>query len=926
MFRSTTHHKAACTTPMMSSGTLLMKFALWLSVAVVLVGRSSGAILAGETAEFFRAVNLNGPAITIDGHRWEGRDSQNYVCKDKAIDRQDVSLDPPTDADRASMIRSSRWGGNRIELINLPPIMLTVFLYVWEDNDPETFELRLNGKVVVPNFNSGGAGQWKKLGPWYVEATKGSLELTSQGGAANFSGIELWRGKHDGVNDPPITAEQLIFFETRIRPLLVKHCYECHSSESSELQGGLLVDSWATIRSGGTNGPAVVPGDVDRSLLIQAVRHQDAMEMPPEGKLSDAEIADLENWVRSGAPDPRLDATRFARKKIDVNQAKEFWSLRPLAQPAVPQSKDTLWPRSEIDHFIAAELDKHQLTPVGDADKRTLIRRATYDLTGLPPSPEEVVAFVADDSAGAFKRVVDRLLDSPRYGERWGRHWMDLVRYADTAGDNSDYPIPQAYLYRNYIIDSFNADKPYDQFLREQIAGDLLPADSDLLRNEQTIATGYLAISRRFGSVIKNYPQHLTIEDSLDNLGRTVLGLTIACARCHDHKFDPISQDDYYGLYGILQSTRYPFPGIELDKVPRDLVPLVKHGQPSQKLAYAMAEAKSEDAQVHLRGEPNKLGDTVPRRFPEVLGGQTLADDEAKQSGRLQLAQWLTSSDNPLVARVMVNRIWQYHFGTGIVKTPSDFGARGAAPTHPELLDWLAWRFIDQGWSIKALHREIMHSRVYQLSSQDAGNAAAMQIDPSNDRHWRFNRQQLDAESLRDTMLWLSGDLDLEIPREPHPFPPEDKWGYTQHHPFRDSYDSNKRSVYLMMARLNSRPFFTTFDGADQNASTEARDSSVTTVQSLYLLNDEFVHAQASKFAARMISARSSPEDRVSYAYERIFGRPTTDHERELVIRWMRSIDNEFNDSQSDRQAADQQAWTAFARAMLRTNEFLYID
>ncbi len=899
-----------------------------LSLALLLVFAIThlSVCASAETAVFFRGLNLNGPAVTIDGNRWEGQDSVNYVCNDKAFEAQNVPLLPATDADRARMIRSSRWNGNRVELKNLPSGVFTVFLYVWEDNRSETYEIRLDGRTVLPRFHSGKTGQWQKLGPWHVEVSKGTIELVSKGGAANFSGIEIWRGRHDGADDPPISADQLALFEGRIRPLLIKHCYECHSSESEELQGGLLVDSRPTMRRGGDSGPALIPGDSDASLLIQAVRYENGMEMPPDEKLSAAEIADLERWVADGAADPRSDATRFVRKKVDVQAARQFWSLRPVVDPPVPQPRDADWPESDIDRFIAAELEKPDLQFVADADKRTLIRRATYDLTGLPPSPADIHNFLADDSPQAWQHVVDRLLDSPHYGERWGRHWMDLVRYADTAGDNSDFPVPQAYLYRNYIIDSLNADKPYDQFLREQIAGDLLPAGSDEQRNQQLIATGYLAISRRFGSLSENYPQHLTIEDTLDNISRTMLGMTVTCARCHDHKFDPISQDDYYGLYGILQSTQYPFPGIELEQKPRDFVPLFENGKPGQSLAYAMAEGHAADAAVQLRGDPEKLGEIIPRRFPEVLGGQMLSADESKHSGRLQLGQWLTAADNPLTSRVIVNRVWQYHFGEGLVKTPSDFGKRGLPPTHPQLLDWLASRFMADGWSLKKLHRRIMLSRTYRLSSQGEGNPAAMQSDPNNDWHWRFNRQQLDAESLRDTLLWLSGDLELGTPRQPHPFPPADQWKYTQHHPFRDSYDSNHRSVYLMMARLNARPFFTTFDGADANASSAIRDTSVTTVQSLYLLNDEWVHANAEKLADRWMQVSAEHAERLTYAFESIVGRPPAAAEHQEVTQWMRAMNDDLKTAHQASEERERATWSAFARAMLRTNEFLYVD
>lgn len=850
-----------------------------------------------STATFYRGLNLNGPPVTIDGQRWEGKDAKHYLCKDKAFEAQQVNLLPSTDAERALMIRSSRWGGNRIELADVPNGRYSVFLYVWEDNNPETYDIAVNGREVKHRYNSGSEGRWERLGPWFTEVEDKKIVITSRGGAANFSGIEVWRGEHDGENVQVLSAEALTFFEQRIRPLFVERCYECHSEQSEEVAGRLLVDSAPTIRRGGVSGAAVVPGDLEHSLLITAVRYEnDEIQMPPDGKLSDVEIASLEEWVRMGAPDPRRSATRIPAKSIDVEKAREFWSFKPLANPVPPVVQDATWPVNDLDRFILAALERRKLAPVGQADKRTLIRRATFDLTGLPPTPADIDAFLNDQSPQAFERVVDRLLGSRQYGERWGRHWMDLVRYADTAGENSDYPIPQVYRYRNYIIDSFNSDKPYDEFLQEQIAGDLLPAASDAEQNEHTIATGYLAISRRFGSVIENYPQHLTIEDTIDNLGRVVLGLTLSCTRCHDHKFDPLLQTDYYGLYGIFESTKYAFPGIELDKVPRDFVALVKDGKPSEELAYAVADDQVGDAYLQIRGEPTQPGDLVPRKFPDLFGGQRLSDEQSRQSGRLQLAQWLTDRDNPLTARVMANRIWQYHFGSGLVKTPSDFGSRGQLPTHPELLDWLATRFMESNWSIKYMHRLIMNSRTYQLDSKSDTTLSSSiilhppSIDPNNELHWRFSRHRLDAESLRDALLMISGELDASMMVEPHPFPPVEKWQFTQHHPFRDSYDSNRRSVYLMTARLNAKPFFTTFDGADRNASTAIRDSSVTTVQALYLLNDEFIHRCATAFSGRLLREEENSADRLKAAFESTIGRPPSDNERSIADEFLRQL------------------------------------
>ena len=885
-----------------------------------------------EQAQFFRGLNLNGPPVTIDGYAWEGKGSPHYSCRDKAFEAQSVNLLPSTDPDRAQMIRSSRWGGNRVELSNIPAGRYSVFLYVWEDNQSETYNVSINDLPVLNGYNSGRAGHWDKLGPWFVNSKNDQIIITTSGGSANFSGIEIWRGEHDGANTAPIPDDQLAFFERKIRPLLIEHCYDCHSEKSDNVEGHLLVDSAPTMLRGGTAGPAIIPGDPEHSLLIEAVRYNNQdIAMPPDGKLTKEQIASLEEWIRMGAPDPRQSTTTIPMKTIDVAEAREFWSFRPVADPTVPTVKNADWPATDIDRFVLAELERRKLDPVHNASKRKLIRRATFDLIGLPPAPAEIQAFINDTSPQAFEIVVERLLASPQYGERWGRHWMDLVRYADTAGENSDFPIPQAYLYRNYIIDAFNSDKPYDEFLREQIAGDLLPAASDVERNEHTVATGYIAISRRFGSVIENYPQHLTIEDTIDNMSRVILGLTVSCARCHDHKFDPILQTDYYGLYGIFKSTKYAFPGIELDKKPRDFVPLLSAGQPSGAVAYAVVDGVAGDAPLQIRGEPQQPGDVIPRKFPDLLGGQRLTQAQARHSGRLQLAQWLTDRENPLTARVMINRIWQDHFGAGLVKTPSDFGARGQPPTHPELLDWLAMRFMESGWSIKHMHRLMMNSRIYQLDSTAGGSddnrQPGLAADPENALRWRFSRRRLDAESLRDTLLLLSGDLDGTKMNEPHPFPAAEKWEYTQHHPFRDSYDSNRRSVYLMTARLNANSFFTTFDGADRNASTSKRDSSVTSVQSLYLLNNEWVHQRAALFAQRLIRERDNDEARLRLAFELALGRPPSSEDTEIAKTFMQTIRPKLaTDEETSQAAVDSECWTSFARALFRTNEFLYID
>jgi hypothetical protein len=884
-----------------------------------------------EPATFFRGINLAGPAVEIDGNLWVAGDSPGIKVNGGAFENQSVALVPPTDESRAAMIRSSRWGGSLdIEIQDVPRGWYQLFLYVWEDNHSTTFQLQVNDRQVVERFSSGSQGQWHRLGPFPTEAKDSSLKVSARGGDANVSGIEIWSGRGPlpsltptgFVTDP--TPEQLAFFESKIRPLLIDRCYECHNAEADELGGGLLLDSRKGILVGGDSGKPVIAMQPQESLLMRAVSYTDPhLRMPPDEPLSKDEIESLKTWISMGLPDPRTDDTIAIyreRTAIDWDAVRQFWSLRPIANPSPPAVNASSWPRTSVDRFVLARMEANGLSPVEDADKRTLIRRATFDLIGLPPSPEEVDAFLNDDSPDAFNKVVDRLLESRHYGERWGRYWLDVVRYSDTAGDNSDFPIPQMTLYRDWVFNAFNRDLPYDEFVRQQLAGDLLPSDSSKDRNEKLIATGYIANARRFGSRVDDYPQHLTIEDTLDNLGRSFLASTINCARCHDHKFDPFTTEDYYALYGIFHSTRYPWPGIELEQKQRDLVPLI--GDDAKKmtptaLAYAVQDAKViEDAAVQIKGNPANLGERVPRRFLTVLGGETLADDDLS-SGRMQLAEWIVSPNNPLAMRVIVNRVWLHHFGKGLVSTPNDFGRQGKPPTHPELLDWLASEFRMSGYSIKALHRTIMLSRVYQLSSQTS--APAVDLDPTNEWLSSFPRRRLDAEAIRDTLLLLAGTLDLS-PGEPHPFPPQNEWKFTQHNPFKAVYESNHRSVYLMTQRIQRHPYLAIFDGADPSASTPARMTSTTPIQSLYFLNDPMVHEQANRFAERIVAAASDDHDRLSFAFGHAIGREPNAREKEASLKFL----NQMRSSPDD---ADQLvAWQAMVRVIFRLNEFVYVD
>lgn len=789
----------------------------------------------------------------------------------------------------------------------------------------------------------------------------------------------------------PVSPEAAEFFEKKIRPLLDERCYECHSAEANKFKGGLRLDIRDGALKGGDSGPAVIPGKPEESLLIKAVRRADSdLIMPPKHKLSPEEVADLVAWVKMGAPDPRSETNApVTGYGVDLEAGKKFWSFQPIKKSPLPSVKNKRWSRNDVDRFILAKLEEKQLAPAADAEKRVLIRRATFDLIGLPPTPEEVDAFLADKSAKAFERVVDRLLASPHYGERWGRHWLDVVRYADTSGCNSDYPIPDAHKYRDYVIEAFNRDKPYDQFIREQIAGDLLPARTDEEKFERIIATGYLAIARRFGS--RNNEFHLTIEDTIDNVGKGVLGLSVSCARCHDHKFDPISNRDYYALYGIFNSTRYAFPGTEIYRHPKDFVALAKGTNvaaiakyqadlaaiddeieslkrqrialgkvtevedesdpkdpetkeklakvnaemkaararakelearpPDIPMAYAVAEGKPADAKIHKKGQPGSLGDTVPRGFPAVLGGQQLPKG-ATGSGRLELAGWLTEAKNPLTARVMVNRIWQHHFGRGIVPTSNDFGARGKPPTHPELLDYLAAGFMERGWSVKAMHKLIMLSRTYQMADDE--NERYARLDPNNDWLWRFNRRRLDAEEVRDAMLAVSGGLD-RTGAGAHAFPPQTEWNYTQHRPFVAVYATTHRSVYLMQQRIKKQPFLEMFDGADPNATTGERPVSTTPLQALFMMNDPLAHAEAERFAER-IAKVSDSKKRIDLAYRLAFGRPVTAEEMASSEEYLKQCAEELKQTDVPVEKQPRAAWVSYCRVLLSSNEFLFID
>ncbi|RUL87057.1 PSD1 and planctomycete cytochrome C domain-containing protein [Tautonia sociabilis] len=794
----------------------------------------------------------------------------------------------------------------------------------------------------------------------------------------------------------------LDFFETHIRPLLVEHCYSCHSADAPRLRGGLALDSREGLLQGGDLGPAIEPGDPENSLLLQAVRYSDELlRMPPSGKLPDRQIELLERWVVMGAPDPRSSqpddspSPAAGEPPAEEPSRDDLWSFHPPTEPDLPPVSDPSWPRTDLDRFILAALEENGLSPSPPADKRTLIRRASFDLLGLPPTPEQVAAFLADDSPDAFDRLVDRLLASPHYGERWGRHWLDVARYADSNGSDENVAHGNAWRYRDYVVDAFNRDLPYDRFLIEQLAGDLLPApESEPLadRNARLIATGFLVLGPKVLAEPDQRKMEMDIVDEqLDTVGRAFLGLTIGCARCHDHKFDPISSADYYGLAGIFKSTRtmdsfqtvarwhenaIASPddlrrqeaheqavaakeaeiaavveranarlvaeggeGFSLPEEPeslytederaelarlRDERKALQDSSPELPSAMGVAEGSVADIPIHIRGSHLSLGEVVPRRVPAALAGPGSPEFDPSRSGRLELARWMADPGHPLTARVMVNRVWRWHFGRGLVETTDNFGALGARPSHPELLDWLALRFVADGWSIKALHRRIMRSKTYQMSS--VFNPAAA-VDPDNRLHWRVDVRRLEAEAIRDALLAVAGLLDREVGGSLLTVKNRD---YFFNHTSKDqtSYDSDRRSLYLPVVRNHLYDVFQLFDSTDASVLNGDRDTTTIAPQALFLLNGDLVLRAAEHLADDLLS-RDGLDDpgRVLLLYERAYGRPPSPLECDRAVAALGRFAEVLGAEAGSDPGEDptRLVWQALCQAILASDEFVSI-
>jgi hypothetical protein len=779
------------------------------------------------------------------------------------------------------------------------------------------------------------------------------------------------------AEQPSPTAEQVAFFEKAIRPVLVKECYSCHSTTAKKVRGGLTLDTREGLRNGGDNGPAIIPGDARKSLLAEAIRHShDRLKMPPKKKLAPEVISDFEKWIAMGAPDPRSGTAKIVKAEIDIEKGRQFWAFQPPMCRAAPAVKNVDWPRNDIDYFLRAELEAKGIEPVPDADPRTLFRRLSFDLVGLPPAPEDVYRFVKDYAANpeeALEAAVDKLLASPQYGERWGRHWLDVARYAESSGRANNIAYPHAWRYRDYVIAAFNADKPYDRFIREQLAGDLLTAKDDTEKAELLTATGFLAIGPKTHN--ERNPRQFQMDladEQIDVTFQAFQGLTVACARCHDHKFDPIPQTDYYAVAGIFSSTEtcygtiriiqsnHPSPLVtlpktsaviaglppltterreEIDKQIKDtrdraskvtgqnafiqriflqarrsvlesqLAMYETNGTPKPLAMGVRERSYPSDGRVYIRGELDQPGETVKRGFPQVL--TAMQPGISTGSGRWELAESIASRDNPLTARVMANRIWLHLMGRGLVATPDNFGASGQRPSNLALLDHLALSFADYGWSVKKLIRTIVLSRAYRLSSQfDAKNFEA---DPDNVLVWRMPKRRLEAEALRDAMLAVSDRLDLTpLKGSPVVRGGEGPVGFRFRGGDLGGSDTH-RTVYMPIVRDLVPEALTLFDFPDPSLIIGERATTTVPAQSLYLMNNPFVIRQAEALADKLHAAGSDDASQIARAYEVCFSRPPS--EKELTTS--RKFLADYSQKKLGRPA-----WTALCQALLASAEF----
>lgn len=751
-------------------------------------------------------------------------------------------------------------------------------------------------------------------------------------------------------------AKNTEHFERRIRPLLIKHCYECHSEAAKEQQGGLILDRQSGWLKGGDTQSAIVPGEPDSSLLITAVRYtNEDLQMPPDGKLSLQEIRLLENWVQRGAAGPQDDLgdTEFSRlgdQDYLFDQAKTHWAFQPVNPVEPPIASDPAWNQNPIDQFVFDRLLQNGLSPSIRSPKPTLARRLNYSLTGLPPASSDDLQF-SGPIEGAIEHTVSELLQSPAFGAHIGRMWLDVARYADTDSayrpdTKTPHYFPFAFTYRDYVIDAFNKDKPFDQFVKEQLAADLMGFKKNAA---QIAALGFIAVGPH-----ANRSQAEALDDWIDTTSRGLMGMTVACARCHDHKYEPIPTADYYSLRGVFASIdrieelseKLPLmPGYTvspdnkadfkkqraiIDKKMtaaagkksknnnRSIAQKIRETELAELLlfhpggpAHAMVvrdKPKPVRAFVFLRGESTQRGPNVPRRFLKVIDpAQPAFPDDT--SGRLQLAESIVSPDNPLTARVFVNRVWGMLMGSYLVNTPSDFGLQGDAPTHPQLLDWLAADFIEHGWSAKHLVRRIVTSQTWQQSSRHREDMSA--IDPENKFLWRANRRHLSIEELRDSILAVAGQLD---------FTPRGHAGKI----WGDDY-TKRRTIYGFVNRFNLDPTLRAFDFPTPMQTQPKRTESIVPSQALFTLNSPFVvdQAQAITQASEFVTCQTDQE-RITAIYAAVFRRKPVTAEIERITKVLAQIERMNKGFKKNVKVT--QPWPLVAQSLLMSNEFQYID
>lgn len=806
-----------------------------------------------------------------------------------------------------------------------------------------------------------------------------------------------------------LTADQLNFFEKNIRPALVQHCYKCHSEEAAKIKGGLTVDTKHGLALGGESGhPGVTPGNLAESSIYEAILWQNPdTQMPPKQKLPEDVIANFRKWIEMGAPDPREQKVANAaggKRVINMDEGRKHWSFQKPVKQTPPAVVTSGWARTDIDRFILAKMEENKLRPVRDADRPTLIRRIAFDLTGLPPTPDEVKAFVADNSPDAVMRVIDMYLDSERYGERWARHWLDVARYGESSGKEVNVLYPHAWRYRDYVVESFKKDKPYDQFLKEQIAGDLMKFDGKRDQAEKIVATGFLAIGSK-GHNNRDRRQFAMdlVDEQIDAMSQSMLGLTLACARCHDHKFDPVTQRDYYALAGIFLSSETLFGTysqlqnnnstalIELDRDAdqisalakisttevdllkkrytdasttasniRDQVRNMSAGDRERQNAQSFLRIRSSfdraesmkadldmfhedgtprtlamgvldrerpiNSPILVRGDIKQPGEITPRGLVEVLCAKGEPLNISQGSGRLDLAYWIASKDNPLTARVMANRVWLKLMGQGLVVTPDNFGTMGQKPTHPELLDHLAVSFMGNGWSVKKLIRKIMLSRAYQMgSAHDAANYA---MDPDNKLLWRMSQRRLDAEAIRDAMLSVSGMLNFyPVDGSPVARAGEGREGIINLLRETNSTPQTCRSIYLPLIRDQIPEFLSVFDFPDASLVNGDRDTTNVPSQSLFLMNNPQVQATADAFAIRIGQHKGTPQENLSYAYQLAFGREPTPQEKQAIANfWTRFPQEAAKNKNIPKDKISALALSTFCQGLFASAEFRYLN